>query len=731
MQVVATDPVDSASPSSGSHHGPPGFAFEPVTTRAIAQLLEARPFPKLVTVTAPPGYGKTVLLTLLHREFLARGQRCLWVTLDDRDADASALIYRLRTALGQIGVALPADASGLQAAFHDRAAQSDSIVNVLAHLQGATLLVLDNLGYCEDKALAPLLERLVFGTGAGLSLALSSTREIPVDAVRAKLELGAIELRARHLSFDRNGTAQMLQQAGISATTERDLDHIMKQTEGWPAAVRLLQVLLASEHGAAPDIGDVLRRFSGDQGDVAHVLTHRVLVGFKPELVRFMVELALVREFNADLAIHMTGQADARAWLEMLVSRNVLTFPLDSSRRWFRFHTLMRDFLLAEAAEVLSAERRRELLERAAHWYRERGDDVAAIGMALEAGSIALAQELLDRIARVVVGDQGQMGALIQWVDRLVQAGAQPSMEAHAWYVWALCDSLQYERARKALDDFDQRFAADPAFADGGSSVHSRLLFLRMLVNVFIDRLDAAYDQATAWLASGATGDALTLSTVTSIAGIAEIDRGELSAARLRMERARAAIDRSDSAFGLAWVCILRACVEIGQARPAAADELLSAGREQVVRVIGNDASVVVTLDFVHARALLDLGRISAARELALRGLARAMHHGIVGSLEHGLIASVACWGDDHADGVREDQLDAVANCYLPRGPALLGASQVRRLLALGRASRRRSHWPDRCAAAASRRTDARAWRLAACAPRASGGARRLRGGAP
>jgi LuxR family maltose regulon positive regulatory protein len=680
------------SPASALQNGPPSFAFEPVASRALLQLLAAEPFPRLVTAVAPPGYGKTVLLSSLHRELLGRGRRCLWLALDDRDADLPALLGRLHIVLAQAGIALPDEVTRTQATFHDPQAPADSMLKLLAELPETTLLFIDNLGFCVDPALGPFLSRLLFGQEARLRLVLSSTDEMPFDTVRAKLELGALEFRARHLSFDRAGTASLLQQAGIETTSAQDLDRIVAQTEGWPAAVRLLQVLLVAELGAeegvgagsAADITSVLQRFSGDHADMARVLTQRVLVRFDPQIVRFMVEISLLREFNADLAAHMTGQVTARDWLDMLVSRNVLTFPLDSSRRWFRFHTLMREFLLAEAGELLSSARRRELLERAAHWHKDRGDNVAAIDIALEAGATALAQEILDRIAHVVVGGQGQMRVMTQWVDRLAQAGIEPSLEAHAWYVWALCDSLQYERARLALDDFDRRVAADPAFT-GAAAAQSRLMFLRTVLNVFIDRLDTAYDQATAWLALGESGDALTVATVISIAGIAEIDRGDLSAARLRMERARSVIDRSDSAYGLAWVCILRACVEIGQARPGAADALLTEGREKVAREIGNDASVVVTLDFVHARALLDLGRASAARELATAGLARAMNNGIVGSLEQGLAASVASWGEPGDDGIQEVQLDRVANCYPSRGPGLLAASKVRRLLALGR----------------------------------------------
>ncbi len=654
-------------------------------------MLQAQPLPKLITVCAPPGYGKTVLLSRLHEEFLARDESSCWVSLDDRDSDLSSVLYRIRAALLQSQQNLATD-SAESTPFHDRGASTDGVLKLLADLHRPTTLFIDNLGFCEDPALGPFLERLVFGTGAQLHLALSSTHEIPVDVVRAKLEVSALELGRTQLSFDRVSTARLLQQAGIASASEHDLDRILSHTEGWPAAVRLLQVLMSGEpdvarSGTIPEIENALQRLSGDHSDVARVLTRRVLVGFNPKLVQFMIEIALMREFSTELAAHMTGCIEAREWLNLLVARNVLIFPLDHNRRWFRFHTLLREFLLAEAQERVTPQRRRELLNRAARWHVGQGDNITAISIALEAGELNLARELLDRIAHVVVGDRGQMATLIQWVNRLQAAGVTPSVEAHAWFVWALCDSLQYERALSALDEFDRRMALEPTTAIGSEATPSRLLFVHMLVNVWVDRLDTAFDQAVTWLSRGEVTDAMTLSTVTSIAGIAEIDRGDLAAARARMGQAQASISRSDSAYGKAWVAILRACVEIGQARPDIADELLSDVHEQVSAEIGKDASVVVTLDFVHARALLDLGRVDAARKLAVRGLDRAMHHGIMTSLEQGLIACAAFWSDAPDDAVQGQLLDRVAHSYPMRGQCLLAASQVRRLIQLGRAA--------------------------------------------
>src|ERR1700745_3887225 len=63
---------------------PPGFGFECVPTRALSQL-QADALPKLTAVCAPPGYGKTVLLSRVHEHLRSRGERCLWLSLDDRD----------------------------------------------------------------------------------------------------------------------------------------------------------------------------------------------------------------------------------------------------------------------------------------------------------------------------------------------------------------------------------------------------------------------------------------------------------------------------------------------------------------------------------------------------------------------------------------------------------------------------------------------------------------------
>ena len=676
------------------HITPPRFDFKPVATRALATLLHLPALPKLVAVCAAPGYGKTVLLSRLHEELLARGTRCLWLTLDDRDSDLSTLLFMLRAAIAESYRTTGSESDARMTPPQSFGGSSmfvvDELLMQLTQLSGEVVLFIDNLGFCHDRALPELLARLIFSSSPNLRLVLSSTRDMPIDIVRAKLEKGALELGGTQLSFDRSSTMRLFEEAGVAAIGEEALARIQTRTEGWPTAVRLLQVLMTTEQrlgtaGTEPDSASVLDRFTGDHRDIARLLTRKVLVGFDPDLVQFMLEIALVREFSIELATRMTGRSEAKAWIDTLVSRNVLIFPLDKSGRWLRFHTLLRDFLLAEAHARMEAARRHEVLGNAARWHAEQGDDVTALGVALDAHAIPLAESLLDRVGSVVTGEQGRMVPFIQWADQLLAIGGSLSVEAHGWYVWALCNAMQYERARKALDSFDARATDGAAPTEAGRAAHARRVFLRTVANLYLDRLEEAHAGAMAIITDDDSQDALSLAVSAGIAAIVEIDRSDLVAVREHMELAEAAMFRADSPWGSAWVGILWAVLEMTEARPNVAEQKLQEVRTKVATALGSDAQVVATIDFVLARVVLDLGRVEQSREFAQRGLLRAMHHGIVTSAEQGLGACAALWTGEESDVLSPQAVEKVAHSYPARLHKVLAASRIRRSLQLGR----------------------------------------------
>jgi LuxR family transcriptional regulator, maltose regulon positive regulatory protein len=79
-------------PESARLGEPPHFTFKPVATRALADLGDTEERFKLLAIVAPVGYGKTVLMSELHARLVARGERCYWSTLDERDTRAEDVL---------------------------------------------------------------------------------------------------------------------------------------------------------------------------------------------------------------------------------------------------------------------------------------------------------------------------------------------------------------------------------------------------------------------------------------------------------------------------------------------------------------------------------------------------------------------------------------------------------------------------------------------------------------
>src|SRR4029077_5108747 len=104
--------------SRGNHGTPPGLAFalpeskfhppgvRPgiVVRTALVERLAATRVP-VITVTAPPGYGKTTLMA----QWAGRpGSRVAWLSCDDADNDPVVLLSALAVALDRIGPVDPA-----------------------------------------------------------------------------------------------------------------------------------------------------------------------------------------------------------------------------------------------------------------------------------------------------------------------------------------------------------------------------------------------------------------------------------------------------------------------------------------------------------------------------------------------------------------------------------------------------------------------------------------------
>ena len=136
----------------------------------------------------------------------------------------------------------------------------------------------------------------------------------------------------------------------------------------------------------------------------------------EPATYDMLVRTSVVDEVSGPLADAITGGSGSAARLYELARSNHLVIPLDSQRRWFRYHYLLRD-LLARRLEELPAGAA-EAHRRAARWFESAGRLDDAIEHALAAGDA-------DEAARLTLSAvdplyaSGELGKVRRWVSAL------------------------------------------------------------------------------------------------------------------------------------------------------------------------------------------------------------------------------------------------------------------------------------------------------------------------
>ncbi len=381
-----------------------------VSRERLHALLENAPEARLVLVSAPAGFGKSALL---GHWLLGTRRRFAWLSLDSADNDPSRFMRYLREA----GRSLQ-DGSGSTAATSDAAAPDPEIV--VADLLAAygcrpdpAMLVMDDYHLIESPQVHAIVATLIDRLPPNGSLAIATRADPPLAVARLRARGELLEIRADALRFTRDEAASFLT-GSMGLDLRADLvDELVKRTEGWAAVLQLAAVSLRSR----ADPGPAVREFSGSNWFLLDFVVEEVLASEAEETQEFLLRTAILDRLTGPLCDALTGRDDGAAMLARLERMNMLLFPLDEERRWYRYHHLFADLLRARLA-ARNPQLPCVLHALAADWYEAAGLFGEAIEHALRGTDVARARRLLRQHWMEVL-HRGDLWTVQHWLDAL------------------------------------------------------------------------------------------------------------------------------------------------------------------------------------------------------------------------------------------------------------------------------------------------------------------------
>lgn len=310
-------------------------------------------------LTAPAGYGKTILL----QQMTAYRPHTYYLPLTASDSDTAVFQSRLKP------YQQPGHTLLLDDIHHLRG--SETAVNWLA----TQLTKGDNRYVLAGRYLPP-----------GLGHLLASGQIVQWDET--------------NLLFAPNESRLLLAE---KASQDQDWATWHEQLAGWPLGVALLARLPTTGH--KPNLA---------RQQLFAYLARELFDHLPAELVRFLRVTAVPLTFNDELAAYLLHDNSAADLRQTAQQRNLFLYP-DEQPGHFRYHDLIRDYLLNQNG----AEQLPDLWQKTIGWFEAQGDLPQAIEHALAAGWQDEAARLLNLVSPDYIYESDRYLTYKRWGEAL------------------------------------------------------------------------------------------------------------------------------------------------------------------------------------------------------------------------------------------------------------------------------------------------------------------------
>ncbi len=409
---------------------------------------------RLILVSAPAGFGKTVIVSewIAGLNRLEPEVRPAWLSLDEGDSDSARflayLVAALRTAAPDIGQGVLDMLQSPQPPPTE--SMLTALLNEITALPHDVVLVLDDYHVVDSELVDQALEFLLEHLPPQMHLVIATREDphLPLARLRARDHL--TELRAADLRFTLTEAAEFLNRVMSLDLSEEDIAALEVRTEGWIAGLHLAALSMQGR----PDAATFIQSFTGSDRFVLDYLVEEVLQR-QPERARsFLLQTSILDKLCGPLCDAVTGRKRGNGVLERLERDNLFVVPLDDERQWYRYHHLFAEVLQAHLLEE-QPDQLPALHLRASEWFEENGSRPDAIRHALCAEDFGWAADLIER-AGLMTEDSAQAATWLKWTRALPDGTVRSRPVLSAWIACALLAGGELEAAEARLKDAER-----------------------------------------------------------------------------------------------------------------------------------------------------------------------------------------------------------------------------------------------------------------------------------
>src|SRR5215204_7622930 len=416
----------------------------------LIEALMRDPGRKLTLVSAPAGFGKTMLLNKWLKSCEEGESSVVWLSLDEGDNDPTRFLSYLVAALrrsvdeefgeGVLAALRSPETPRLEAL-------TGALINEMADLSGEIAIILDDYNLVDSESVHGIVSFLLEHLPENAYLVIASRVDPPLPLSRLRARGQITEIGAAELAFTQEEAVAFLRGVMDLDLSTEEVATLEEATEGWIAGLQFAALSMRDRK----DVSGFIESFSGSHRGVLDFLAEEVLESQPQHVREFLLRTSIRDGLTGPLCDALTDRSDGQEMLERLERDNLFVVALDEERRWYRYHPLfaefLRDRLRRESPECVG-----ELHLNASEWNERNGEVSSAIEHALSAGDHERAARLMER----GIGHtwyRGEVATLLGWLGRLREAAMRDRPLLMVWYAAALLLTGRPEGAEVLLDE--------------------------------------------------------------------------------------------------------------------------------------------------------------------------------------------------------------------------------------------------------------------------------------
>jgi len=354
---------------------------------------------KLTLVTAPAGYGKTMLVSMWLSKQTEAVKSC-WVSLDEHDNNAQLFWHYIimsvnRAATGYldgnatISPLMPVDSFEIML---------NGLINWLSGIHYDIVLVIDDYHLIHDESIHKSMQYFVSHIPDNIHIVIISRIIPPIKFARLRLHGKLLELKAEELKLTLNEVTEFLVGNMKLCLVENEVKKLEEYTEGWIAALNLTALSIKSSSNMKEYLGNL----SHMNEYVVEYMSEEVFNLLEADIKDFLVKTSILDTLNGSLCDEVAGISNSKEIICCLEKNNVFINVLDDEKLNYRYHSLFAEFLRNRLMKI-STDKVEELYLNASRWYEKSNMIQETLEYSIRSNNHRNTARLIEKFGEIMI----------------------------------------------------------------------------------------------------------------------------------------------------------------------------------------------------------------------------------------------------------------------------------------------------------------------------------------